>query len=49
MRRLLLALLLSVFAIPAAAQAPYQREEQHRFEILVSHLDLPVTDITPSK
>jgi hypothetical protein len=30
-------------------QAAYQREEQRRFEILVSHWDLPVTDITPSK
>jgi hypothetical protein len=27
----------------------YKREEQRRFEILVSHWDLPVTDITPSK
>ena len=25
----------------------YEREEQRRFEILVSHWDLPVTDITP--
>jgi hypothetical protein len=25
----------------------YQREEQRRFEILLSHWDLPVTDITP--
>jgi len=30
-------------------QATYQREEQRRFEILVSHWDLPVTDITPRK
>jgi hypothetical protein len=30
-------------------QAAYQREEQRRFEILVSHWDLPVTDITPRK
>jgi hypothetical protein len=30
-------------------QATYNREEQRRFEILVSHWDLPVTDITPSK
>jgi hypothetical protein len=28
-------------------QATYQKEEQRRFEILVSHWDLPVTDITP--
>jgi hypothetical protein len=28
-------------------QAVYQREEQRRFEILLSHWDLPVTDITP--
>ncbi len=30
-------------------QATYQKEEQRRFEILVSHWDLPVTDITPKK
>jgi hypothetical protein len=30
-------------------QATYRREEQRRFEILVSHWDLPVTDITPAK
>src|SRR3974390_194892 len=30
-------------------QGTYQREEQRRFEILVSHWDLPVTDITPAK
>ena len=30
-------------------QATYQKEEQRRFEILISHWDLPVTDITPSK
>jgi hypothetical protein len=30
-------------------QATYQKEEQRRFEILVSHWDLPVTDITPAK
>ena len=30
-------------------QATYEREEQRRFEILVSHWDLPVTDITPKK
>ena len=29
-------------------QATYQREEQRRFEILLAHWDLPVTDITPS-
>ena len=28
-------------------QETYKREEQRRFEILVSHWDLPVTDITP--
>jgi hypothetical protein len=28
-------------------QTKYQREEQRRFEILLSHWDLPVTDITP--
>jgi nitric oxide reductase activation protein len=30
-------------------QATYTREEQRRFEILVSHWDLPVTNITPGK
>jgi hypothetical protein len=30
-------------------QAKYQREEQRRFEILLGHWDLPVTDITPKK
>ena len=30
-------------------QETYQREEQRRFEILLSHWDLPVTDITPPK
>jgi hypothetical protein len=30
-------------------QQTYKLEEQRRFEILVSHWDLPVTDITPSK
>jgi hypothetical protein len=30
-------------------QATYQREEQRRFEILMSHWDLPLTDITPKK
>jgi hypothetical protein len=28
-------------------QDTYKREEQRRFEILVAHWDLPVTDITP--
>jgi hypothetical protein len=30
-------------------QANYKREEQRRFEILLAHWDLPVTDITPAK
>jgi hypothetical protein len=30
-------------------QASYQREEQRRFEILLAHWDLPVSDITPAK
>ncbi|HWY44439.1 MAG TPA: hypothetical protein VNX66_13140 [Candidatus Sulfotelmatobacter sp.] len=30
-------------------QTTYQREEQRRFEILLAHWDLPVTDITPAK
>jgi hypothetical protein len=30
-------------------QEKYRQEEQRRFEILVSHWDLPVTDITPKK
>jgi hypothetical protein len=30
-------------------QATYEREEQRRFEILLAHWDLPVTDITPTK
>jgi len=30
-------------------QETYKKEEQRRFEILVSHWDLPVTDITPAK
>ena len=30
-------------------QATYQREETRRFEILLAHWDLPVTDITPAK
>ena len=29
-------------------QASYKREEQRRFQILLAHWDLPVTDITPS-
>lgn len=28
--------------------ATYEKEEQRRFEILLSHWDLPVTDITPN-
>jgi hypothetical protein len=28
-------------------QATYRREEQRRFEILLAHWDLPVTEITP--
>ena len=28
-------------------QPSYQKEEQRRFEILLAHQDLPVTDITP--
>ena len=30
-------------------QDKYKREEQRRFEILLGHWDLPVTDITPPK
>lgn len=30
-------------------QETYKREEQRRFEILLGHWDLPVTDITPKK
>ena len=30
-------------------QTTYQREEQRRFEILLGHWDLAVTDITPGK
>ncbi len=30
-------------------QETYKREEQRRFEILLGHIDLPVTDITPGK
>jgi hypothetical protein len=30
-------------------QETYKREEQRRFEILLAHWDLPVTDITPKK
>ena len=29
-------------------QTTYQKEEQRRFEILLSHWDLPVTEITPA-
>ncbi len=28
-------------------QETYRKEEQRRFEILLGHIDLPVTDITP--
>ena len=30
-------------------QPVYNREEQRRFEILLAHWDMPVTDITPPK
>jgi len=30
-------------------QATFTREEQRRFEILIAHWDVPVTDITPVK
>lgn len=30
-------------------QETFRREEQRRFEILLAHWDLPVTDITPAK
>jgi hypothetical protein len=30
-------------------QETYKREEQRRFEILLGHIDLPITDVTPSK
>lgn len=30
-------------------QAAYQREEQRRFEILLAHWDIPVSNITPFK
>jgi len=30
-------------------QETYKKEEQRRFEILLAHQDLPVTDITPAK
>jgi hypothetical protein len=30
-------------------QSTYQKEEQRRFEILISHWDLPVTDVTPKQ
>jgi hypothetical protein len=29
-------------------QETYKREEQRRFEILIAHWDVPVTDITPA-
>ena len=30
-------------------QESYKREERRRFEILLAHWDLPVTDVTPNK
>ncbi|HYX52276.1 MAG TPA: hypothetical protein VE783_02420 [Candidatus Limnocylindrales bacterium] len=30
-------------------QETYKREEQRRFEILLAHWDLPVTDVTPAR
>jgi hypothetical protein len=30
-------------------QAAYQREEQRRFEVLLAHWDIPVSNITPAK
>jgi hypothetical protein len=30
-------------------QETYKKEEQRRFEILISHWDLPVTNVTPKK
>ena len=30
-------------------QETYRREERRRFEILMAHWDLPVTDVTPAK
>jgi len=30
-------------------QATYKREEQRRFEILLAHWDMPVSDVTPKK
>lgn len=30
-------------------QDTYKREEQRRFEILLAHWDLPVTDVTPAR
>jgi hypothetical protein len=30
-------------------QETYKKEEQRRFEIILAHQDLPVTDITPAK
>src|SRR5258707_8462851 len=30
-------------------QSAYQKEEQRRFEILLAHWDLPISDVTPAK
>jgi len=30
-------------------QTTYQQEEKRRFEILLAHWDIPVTDVTPAK
>ena len=30
-------------------QRTYEREEQRRFEILLAHWDMPVTDVTPAR
>src|SRR3954467_13101326 len=30
-------------------QEAYQRKEQRRFEILLAHWDMPITDLTPAK
>ncbi len=30
-------------------QDTYKREEQRRFEVLLAHWDLPVTDVTPAR
>ncbi|MBZ5507710.1 MAG: hypothetical protein LAO78_19790 [Acidobacteriia bacterium] len=29
-------------------QETYKREEQHRFELLLAHWDLPISDVTPA-